>query len=71
MYIVFNKENNKEGLKFKVSDYVKKSKDQNIFAKGYFLKWSDRVFMIKKGKNAMPWTYVICDLNGGKIVGRF
>ena len=27
MYIVFNKENNKEDLKFKVSDYVK---NQNI-----------------------------------------
>ena len=34
-YIDFNKENNKQGPKFKVSDHVRISKYKNIFAKGY------------------------------------
>ena len=24
--------------------------------------------MVKKGKNTVPWTYVVTDLNGDKIV---
>ena len=27
--------------------------------------------MIKKVKNAVPWTYVISDLNGEEVVGTF
>ena len=34
-HINFNKENNKEGPKFKSSDHVRISKCRNIFAKGY------------------------------------
>ena len=61
MYIDFNKENNKESLKFKVGDNVKISKDKNIFAKGYVPNWSGEVFVIKKVKITVPWTYVITD----------
>ena len=67
----FNKENNKEGSKFKVGDYVRISKYKNIFAKGYILNWSEEVFMTTKVKNTVPWTYVIIDINGEKIVGTF
>ena len=34
-YTDFNKENNKEDLKFEVGDYVRISKYKNIFVKGY------------------------------------
>ena len=34
-HIDFNKENNKEGPKFKVSDNVRISKNKIIFARGY------------------------------------
>ena len=34
IYIDFNKENNKEGPKFKVGDNVRISKYKNTFAKG-------------------------------------
>ena len=27
--------------------------------------------MIKKVKNTVPWTYVISDLDGEEIIGRF
>ena len=34
IYINFNKENNKEGPKFKVGDHVRISRYKNTFAKG-------------------------------------
>ena len=44
-YIDFNKENNKEGPKFKVGDHVKISKYKNIFCKRpYFSKLVRRTF---------------------------
>ena len=43
----------------------------NIFAKGYAPNWSKEDFVIKKVKNTVPWTYVINDLNGEKIIGIF
>ena len=48
MYIDFDKENNKEGPKFKVGDNVRISKHKNIFAKSYVPNWSKEVFVIKK-----------------------
>ena len=29
------------------------------------------VFLVKKFKNTVPWTYVINDLNGEEIIARF
>ena len=33
--------------------------------------WSEEVFITSKSKNTVPWTYVINDLNGEKIIGTF
>ena len=71
IYIDFEKRNNKEGPKFKVDDHVRILKYKNLFAKGYAPNWSEEVLVIKKAKNAMPWIYVISDLNGEEIVGTF
>ena len=57
--------------KFKVGDHVRISKYKNIFSKGYTPNWSEEIFVIKKIKNTVPWTYVINDLNGEEITGRF
>ena len=57
--------------KFKVGDRVRISNYKNIFAKGYMPNWSEEVFVIKKVKNTVPWTYVINDLNGEEITGTF
>ena len=38
--IDFNKENDKEGRKFKVGDHVRISKYKNIFANSYVQNWS-------------------------------
>ena len=42
-----------------------------IFDKGYTPNWSEEVFLIKKVKNTVPWTYNINGLNGEEIVGTF
>ena len=70
-YIDFKKEVNDKDPKFKVGDHVRISKYKNIFAKGYTPNWSEEVFVIKKVKNTVPWTYVINDLNGEEIIGTF
>ena len=66
-----SKEINNKDSKFKVGDYVRISKYKNIFAKGYMSNWSEEVFVIKKIKNTVPWTYVINDLNDEEIIGTF
>ena len=70
-YINANKEINNKDPNFKVGDHVRISKYKNIFAKGYMPNWSEEVFIIKKVKNTIPWTYVINDLNGEEIIGTF
>ena len=70
-YIDFKKEVNDKDPKFKVGDHVRISKYKNIFAKGYNPNWSEDVFVIKKVKNTVSWTYVIHDLNGEGIIGTF
>ena len=49
----------------------KDPKYKNIFAKEYMPNWSEEVFVIKKVKNTVPWTYVINDLNGEEITLTF
>ena len=44
---------------------------KNIFAKGYAPNWSEEIFIVSKIKNAVPWAYVISDLNGEEIIGTF
>ena len=70
-YNSFDKEVNDKGPKFKVDDHVRISKYKNAFAKGYTPNWSEDVFVIKKVKNTVPWTYFINDLNGEEITGTF
>ena len=70
-YINTNKETHDKDPKFKVGDCVRISKYKNIFAKGYTPNCSEEVFVIKKVKNTVPWTYVINDLNGEEIMGTF
>ena len=65
------KEVNDKDLKFKVGDLVRISKYKNIFAKGYTPNWSEEVFVIKKVKNTVSWTYVVNDLNGEEIIWTF
>ena len=70
-YINTSKEINNKDPKFKVDDRVRISKYKNIFAKGYMPNWSEEVFVIKKVKNTVRWTYVINDLIGEEIIGTF
>ena len=70
-YINIDKDVNDNDPKFKVGDYVRISKYKNIFAKGYIPNWSEEIFIIKKIRNTISWTYVINDLNDEEIIGTF
>ena len=67
----YNRESNEKDPKFEVNDRVRISKFKNTFAKGYAPNWNEEIFVIKKIKNTVPWTYVISNLNGEEIVGTF
>ena len=58
----YNEESNESDPKFKVGNHVRISKFKNIFAKGYFSNWIEEIFVVKKIKNAVPWTYIFNDL---------
>ena len=62
---------NDKDPKFKAGDHIRISKDKNAFARRYTPNWSEEVFIIKKTKNRVAWTYVIYDLNGDEIIGTF
>ena len=70
-YISSSNETNYEDPKFKIGDIVRISKYKSIFTKRYTLNWSEEVFVIKKVKNIVTWTYVISDLKRKQIVGTF
>ena len=70
-YAEYNEDSNKRNYKFKAGDHARISKYKNIFARGYVPNWSEEIFVIKKVKNTVPWTYVITDLNGEEIIGTF
>ena len=67
----YNKEPNEKDSKFKVGDHIKILKYEHIFAKGYVPNWSEDIFVVKKIKGTVPWTYVISDLNKEEIIGSF
>ena len=57
--------------KFKIGNHVRISKCKNNFTKRYAPNWSEEDFEIGGIKNTAPWTYVINDLIGEKIVDTF
>ena len=58
----YNVDSNDKGPKFQIGDNVRISKYKTFLL---------RNFAILKIKDTVPWTYVISDLNGEKIVGTF
>ena len=39
--------------------------------KGCARNWSEKVFVVSKIKNTVPWTYVVSDLNDEEITRSF
>ena len=70
-YAEYNEDSNEKNKTFRVGDRAKISKYKNIFAKGCMQNWSEEVFVVSKINDAVLWTYVISDLNGGSITGTF
>ena len=55
--IDYTKEINNENPKYKIGDTVRTSTYKNIFSKRYTSNCPKEVFVIKKVKNTVPWTY--------------
>ena len=70
-YDEYSENSNEKDSKFKVCDCVRISKYKNVFVKRYTQNGSEKVFVVSKIKNTVPWTYVISDLNGEPISGTF
>ena len=71
-YVNTDKEVNDKNPKFKVGDHVRISKYKQILVKGYTSNLLEEIFVMKKLKNtAVPWTYVINDLNDEQTIGTF
>ena len=70
-YAEYNEDSNEKDPKIKAGDRARISKYKNIFANWYTQNWAEKVFIITKIKNTVPWTYVIGDLNGEPITGIF
>ena len=70
-YINYGVEYNEKNLKSKVGYHVRMSKYKNIFVERHTPNWSEKVFVIKKIKNTVAWTYVISNLNDKEIVRKF
>ena len=70
-YIDYGKEINNNLPEFKIGDTVRISKYNNIFAKVNARNGSEDVFVIKKVKNTLWWTFIINDLNGEEFLGTF
>ena len=71
MYIDFNKQNKSETPNFEVGDIVRISKYKNYFSKGYVQSWSEEDFGITQATNTVLRTFVISDLKGERVVGKF
>ena len=70
-YINSSKEVNDKDPKFKVGDYVRISKNKNIFTKRYTPNWSEEVFLIKKVKNTVLWMTSLMTLKVKKLLEHF
>ena len=70
-FFEYNEESNEKDPKFKIGDHVRISKFKIVFVKGYSPNWSEEVFVIKKIKSTVPWTYAISDINGEEIIVSF
>ena len=56
--VQYDEESNEKDPKFKIGDHVRISKFENVFAKRYTPNWSEEIFLVKKIKNTVPWTYI-------------
>ena len=70
-YIDFNKENNKEGPKFKVDDHVRISKCKNIVAIIFVPDWSEEDFVTKNLKTLCRGHMLLVILMESELLEHF
>ena len=68
---VYNKEQQPSKIKFAKGDYVRITKANNVFAKGYSGYWSKEIFVVDQVITRDPVVYKIKDLKDEPILGIF
>ena len=63
--------NPKMEARFKVGDYVRNADKRNVFSKDYTSNWNRELFKINKVLNSFPTTYLLEDINGEVIEGKY
>lgn len=58
-------------FKFQLGEQVRISKAKKTFRRGYLPNWTDEVFTIFKRYSTSPPTYILHDLKGNVVSGRF
>ncbi|GFQ75014.1 putative uncharacterized transposon-derived protein F54H12.3 [Trichonephila clavata] len=58
-------------FRFAVNDVVRISKARKVFRKGYLPGWTEETFVVYKRYPTNPPTYLLQDLSGKEIDGRF
>lgn len=54
-----------------IGDFVRVSKSKRLFEPGYTANYSTEIFKVAQVKLSNPRTYILKDINGEKIEGRF
>ncbi|XP_037896379.1 uncharacterized protein LOC119641665 [Glossina fuscipes] len=57
--------------KFQINDYVRISKYEHQFEKGYTPNWTTEIFRVKIIKNTNPNTYLLQEYQGREVIGGF
>ena len=57
--------------KYKIGDFVRITKKQNVFSKGYTPNWTEEIFKISEIQHTHPTTYKIQDMKNEEIQGTF
>lgn len=60
-----------DNYKYDTNDTVRISKNKRPFRKGYLPNWTDEVFVIYKRYPTNPPTYLLKDLKGANVKGKF
>lgn len=61
----------KKPPKFKLGDWVRISREKNVFEKGFLINWSREIFQVVSILDSNPRVYELKDTSGEKIKGSF
>ena len=71
LYGASEKNNRRQAYKYDIGTWVRISKQQQTFSKGYLPSWSEEVFIVRDRRMQRQPVYYLRDLNGEHLSGAF